>query len=123
MKRNTTVDIFAVINFVLAGLHCLMILFFIIVLIYGIFFSGDTDEDLLAGVVGSTMFLLPVTIAFSVYLAAGLGLLKRRTWGYYMHIAASILAVFSIILIAYTIISLVFVIKPEFREEFFPLRN
>ncbi|TES91099.1 MAG: hypothetical protein E3J87_08490 [Candidatus Cloacimonadota bacterium] len=119
MKRNTTVDIFGVINFALAGLNCLMVLFFILVLIYGIFFSGDTEAEIKNGVIGSIILIGPFLIGFAIYLSAGVGLMKRRVWGYYMHIAASIMAFFSIILIAYTVVSLIFVFKPEFREEFF----
>ena len=119
MKRDSSVDIFAAINFSLAGLSCLFILLFILVLVYGIFFSGDTEEEILSGTLGFIILILPATIGFIIYLIAGIGLHNRRTWGYYMHIVGSVLSFFTIILVAYSIISLVFVFKPEFREQFF----
>ncbi len=82
MKRNSSVDTFAVINFSLAGLSSLFILLFIFVLVYGIFFSGDTEEEVLSGVIGSIILISPAAIAFIIYLIAGIGLHKRRTWGY-----------------------------------------
>ena len=119
MKRDSSVDIFAVINFSLAGLSALLIILFILVLVYGMFFSGDTEEEILSGTIGFVILISPAIIAFIIYLIAGIGLHKRRTWGYYMHIVGSVLSFFTIILVAYTIISLVFIFKPEFREQFF----
>ncbi|TET22608.1 MAG: hypothetical protein E3J78_02925 [Candidatus Cloacimonadota bacterium] len=119
MKRNTSVDIFAISDLAIAALHALGLLFMVIALVYGIFFSGDAEEEVFMGVLGSIIIIVPLLAGLVVYGSAGFGLIKRKSWGYYMHIAASVLAFFSVLLIAYAVVSFVFVFKPEFRQEFF----
>ncbi len=120
MKKNSVVDIFGVIDLVLASLFALCILLLVAVLIYGVYFSGDTEEEIMLGVQGFAMVTLPLLIGFGIFLIAGLGLIKRNTYGYYIHIAAAAISFFTFILLLYSIISFVFIFKPEFREEFFP---
>lgn len=119
MKRNTTVDIFGVIDLVLAGINALAILLMLVVLAYGVFASGDPEEEIISGVYGCIIIMAPLLIGFGVFLSAGLGLIKRKRWGYYMHITAAVISFFTFVLLLYSILSLVFIFRPEFRDCFF----
>lgn len=119
MTKNSNVSTFAVLDFLFSGLALVGILCICAVLVYGIFFSGDPRGEIAAGVFGCFVLLLPLSVGFIVFLIAGIGLLKRKTWGYYLHIVASVLAVFSCIGIVYTVFALVFAFRPEFKSEFF----
>ena len=87
-------------------------------LIYGIWFSGDPRDEIAAGVAGSLMILLPLFVGCVVFLIAGIGLVKRQVWGYYLHIAASVLAAFSCLGIVYTVLAFVFAFRADFKAEF-----
>lgn len=119
-KEHSAVDIFAVIDFALAGLHALCILLMIAVLVYGIFFSGDTEEEISQGVRGFLIVTIPLLLGFGIFFSAGLGLLKRKLWGYYVHIVAAVLSFFTLVLLLYSVICFVFIFKPGFRSEFIP---
>lgn len=75
---------------------------------------GDVVTQLL-------LFIIPSFLTFLTFLLAGIGLLMRRVWGFFFHIAGSALTILSLIFIPYSVISLVFSLKPAFRELFFPL--
>jgi hypothetical protein len=119
MDKKVTVDVFGVINLVIAGIYVLGVILVIITVVYGVFLSGDTELEIEEGIMGGILVLTPLLIGVAVYLTAGIGLMKRRMWGYYVHIGGAILAFFSIILIAYTIIALIFAFRPEFKDEFY----
>ena len=119
MKTNPTVKIFAVIDLLLAGLSLIGLCVLSLTWIYGIFFSGDPAQDKLIGSIGMLIYILPVLFGFVVFLFAGMGLWKEKTWGYYLHIAAAVLAAFSLIGIVYTVFALIFAFQPEFKAVFF----
>lgn len=121
MNKNSTVTVFAVLNFLFSGLALSGFLIVSAALIHAIVFLGDPKEIAAAGIFGS----LPPNflIGFVLFLITGIGLLKRKTWGYYLHIIASMLAAISFIGIIYTIFGLVFAFKPEFKAEFFTLQS
>ena len=50
--------------------------------------------------------------------AGGIGMIRRKTWGYYSHVAGSALVAFTGLGIIYTIPSLVIALRPAFREYF-----
>jgi hypothetical protein len=114
------IAVFASLNFVLAGLCFLGFAAMIAVLVYGIVYSGDQGSDLVAGVIGCSFLASLGLIGFGVYLTAGIGLVRHRTWGYYFHCAGAVLAVFSCIGIVYTVLALVFALQPDFSAAFFP---
>ena len=118
MNTQSHVPIFAALNFVFAALALFGMLTVIPIMIYGIFFSGDPKDEMIQGAVGCIMLLMPLFIGFVIYLLSGIGLVKRRVWGYYMHVIGSFLALFSCIGMIYTIISLIFAFRPEFRTAF-----
>jgi hypothetical protein len=51
-KKNTTADIFGIMDIVLGLWHGLAALLMIGVLVYGVFFSGDTEQEIMEGVIG-----------------------------------------------------------------------
>lgn len=117
---TSQIGLFAVLNFLLAGIALLGCALVCLLLLYGIFFSGDPiDEIIILTIVIFFLGLLPNGIAFVLFLLAGIGLLRRKVWGYYTHIAAAILAALSIIGLVYTIPALIYSFKPEFRVGFF----
>jgi hypothetical protein len=112
--RSTTVTVFAVLNFVMS----------IVALLGGGLWMmgiasaalGDAEAQKALG--GFFIFLLPNVIYFLLFLAAGIGLMKRTTWGYYVHLTTAILAGFSCIGLAYTIPALIFAFQPDFKRDF-----
>jgi hypothetical protein len=118
MSDDSGMTVFTVIDFVLAGVSALFASIFLFGLFYGVFLSGDRGGELAAGIFGSLVIIVPCVIGCGIYLVAGIGLLKRRNYGYYFHIVGSILAAFSCIGIIYTVVALIFAFKPEFRNEF-----
>jgi hypothetical protein len=122
MRRNeeagSAVTVFAVFNFVFAGLCLLWLGVLALALGYGIFFSGDTGEELMSGVAGVILFAVPGVLGLGIYLAAGLGLVFRQPWGYYLHLAGAVLAILSCIGIVYTAFAFAFAFRPEFAESF-----
>lgn len=113
---SITVTIFAVLNCVLALLALVWTGFIGLALIYGIFYSGDQGAELAAGVLGSLFIGSPGAIGLIVYTVAGIGLLKRRSWGYYCHLAGAALAALSCVGVVYTIVAIVFAMQPEFKN-------
>ncbi len=118
MQNQSHVPIFAALNFAFAALALAGILTVIAVLIFGIFLSGDPKDEIMDGVLGCIMLFVPLFLGFVIYLISGIGLIKRRTWGYYMHIVGAVLTIFSCVGMIYTIIALIIAFRPEFRTEF-----
>jgi len=119
-RGSPAIAVFSALNFVLAGLCLVWILLFVVVLIYGVFYSGDKGKDLIAGVMGTIIIVSPGLIGIIIYLVGGLGLLKRWTFGYYVHLVGAVLAGFSCVGLVYTVFAFVYLFRPEFSEEFFP---
>ncbi len=67
-----------------------------------------------------TIFTIPIMIAFITFICAGIGLVKRKPWGFYFHLVASGMVALTIIFLPYTILSFIFSFKPSFRGQFFP---
>jgi hypothetical protein len=116
----SAIGAFAGLNFAFAGISLIGALLMGGVLIYGIFFSGDQGSDLAAGIAGSLVVAAPAVIGVIVYSLAGFGLLRRRAWGYYFHLAGAVLAALTCIGVIYTIVAFVFASRPEFSASFFP---
>ena len=119
MGTNPTVKIFAIINMLLAGLGLLGLCALSLGWIYGIFFSGDPARVKILGSLSILVYSIPIGFGFALFLSAGIGLWKEKTWGYYLHIAAAVLAAFSLIGIVYMIFALIFAFQPEFKAVFF----
>jgi hypothetical protein len=75
---------------------------------------GSTPEDLLAAamIVGMFALYLPALITLS---AGGVGLIRRKPWGYYYHIAGAVLVAVSCFGIVYTVPALLVAIQPWFK--------
>jgi hypothetical protein len=86
---------------------------------FGVYFSGDTGQELAMGLLGLLLLGLPGLFGAIVYLPAGLGLLFRRAWGYYFHLAGAVLAALTCVGVIYTIPALLFALRPEFTMAFF----
>jgi hypothetical protein len=119
VARQVNVPIFAVLNAVFAGLCLIGILIMGGILTYGVFFLGDPRSEMAADITGSLLILIPLSLAFGVFLSAAIGLFKKSKWGHYLHIAGAVVALFSILGVAYTVLALVFALRPEFIAEFF----
>ena len=55
---------------------------------------------------------LPALVTLS---AGGVGLIRRRPWRYYWHLAGAVCAAFSIVAIVYTIPAVLVATQPEFK--------
>lgn len=119
-QRDTSIPVFIAINFVLGGIGALWSLFFLLVMIFGVIFSGDPPEEIMYGIIGSLMLGLPGVVACVVYLAAGVGMVKRRRWAYYLHLAGACIAALTCLGLAYTVPAMIMAQRPTFRAEFFP---
>lgn len=120
-SQTPAITVFAVINFVLAGLCVLWLLIIAAMLVYGVGFSGDEGEELAAGILGSVLLAIPGLVGVPVYLAAGLGLQWHRSWGYYFHCTGALLAALTCVGLVYTVAAFVFALRPEFSTTFFPV--
>jgi hypothetical protein len=119
-QRDTSIPVFITINFVLGGIGALWSLFFLFVMVFGVIFSGDPPEEIMYGIIGSLMLGIPGLIACVVYLAAGVGMLRRRRWSYYLHLGGACIAALTCLGLAYTIPAMIIAQRPSFRGEFFP---
>lgn len=116
--QDDTIRLFAILNFVFAGLCAIAVLFAGLVLFYGIFFSGDKGDELAAGVLGTMCIGFFPLLGAVVYSLAGFGLLKQKPLGYYLHIAGAVLAIFTCLGIIYTVFALMAAFRPEFSAVF-----
>jgi hypothetical protein len=119
-QNAAQISAFAGLNFAFAAICLLGVLGMGGVLIYGIFYSGDEGSELAAGVFGSLIVASPAALGVVVYSLAGFGLLRRRTWGYYAHLAGAVLAALTCVGAIYTIVALIFSTRSEFSSAFFP---
>lgn len=113
--RNTSVTVFAVFNLVFAILTFGGVAFWLLMVFNGLFGSDPKAREAVGGFV---IFLVPNLISFLLFLPAAIGLMKRRTWGYYAHLAAAVLAGFSCIGLLYTVPALIMAFRPEFKNDF-----
>jgi hypothetical protein len=75
-------------------------------------------EDVVTQVV---FLIVPSFLSLLAFVFAGIGLFMRKSWGFYLHTACSLLAILSVVFIPYAIISLILSFKPAFKEIFFPV--
>jgi hypothetical protein len=122
MREQTSrvIPLFTVLNFCLAALSWLGFLSFGCILVFGVFFSGDTGEDLFAGVTGCVLALVVSLITTLLYLMAAIGLIRRTAWGYYCHLVGAVVPALTCLGLAYTLPAFIFALRPEFQGEFFP---
>lgn len=113
------ITMYAILNFVFAGPALIMTVLLGGTLVYGIFYSGDPPEEIMAGVSGSVVIGLPGLLGLVVFPTAGIGLLKRSTIGYYAHFVGAIIMAFSCLGIVYTVFALMHATQPAFRAHFF----
>lgn len=118
-RASPLITVYATVDFVLAGVCLLWALILASVLVYGVFFSGDTGRELAEGVVGCIVLGSPSLLGIPVFLLAGLGLVRRRTWGYVLHIIGAVLAALTCVGIIYTVFALIHAFRPEFSTAFF----
>ena len=119
-QRSGAVPVFVALNFVLAALSFVGVIGTFALIVYGVYYSGDTGEELAAGVFGSLMIGLPAMAGSVIYTLAGVGLMRRRPWGYYMHMVGAGLAVLSCVGVLYAIPAILFAVQSSFKDEFFP---
>jgi hypothetical protein len=119
-RPSPTITVFAALNFVLAGLCAVWLLCVAGMLVYGIGFSGDEGQELAAGVVGCLVIGLPGLLGLAVYAVAGWGLMRRQAWGFYFHFVGAVLAALTCVGVIYTVMAIVFALRPEFSAVFFP---
>jgi hypothetical protein len=118
-RAMPAIIVFAGLNFGLAVLCALWLLAMIALLVYGIGFSRDEEENLAEGVLGTAVLAASGFVGFVIYLTAGLGLARRRAWGYFCHCAGAVLAALSCVGLVYTVFAFVFAFRPEFTAAFF----
>jgi hypothetical protein len=75
---------------------------------------GET-RMVVAQAIGFFVLYLPALAALS---AGGIGLIRRRRWGYYAHIAGSAFVAVTVFGVVYTIPALAIARRPEFKEYF-----
>ena len=118
-RTPQSVSTFVRINFLLAGLCLLVLGLLAAVLICGVFLSGDPADEIVAGVVGCAVLGAPVLLGLLIYGLAGLGLMRLRPWGYYLHIVGACLAGISCVGVIYTIFALIAAFSEEFKMAIF----
>jgi hypothetical protein len=117
------VVLFITVNFVLAALCALWLLALSVVALYGVAYSGDEGEKLASGLAGCALLAAPTVVGLPVYLVAGIGLMRRRPWGFWFHCAGAVFAAFTCLGIAYTAFALVIAFQARFYGAFFQSRT
>ena len=119
-KRPKLLIFFAIWNFVLAFLAFGFILLMILPAYLRLHVPHHIEQPE-AGIVSMLiMVIFPSFIAFLTFLAAGIGILRKRAWGFYFHVAGTGMASLTMILAPYSVISFILSFKPYFKGEFFP---
>lgn len=112
------IEFVSILNFFIAILSLLALVVSGMIMFYGIFYSGDSiDVIAMVSAFILVLMILPSAFAMILFLLAGIGLMMRRTWGYYVHIIAAIGIGLTIIGLVYTIPVLFYSLKPEFRAQ------
>jgi hypothetical protein len=70
----------------------------------------------MVGAIGMLILYLPALVTLPI---AGVGLIMRRPWGYYSHLAGAALVAISIFGVIYTIPALAIALQPNFKDHFF----
>lgn len=129
VAQSRAVKVFAITNFVLAGvwfLYIVMLLVLLTSMLNRLSFSSpspDPLEDLVIltyGLYGMLALYIPGLIAFT---GAGIGLSKRAWWGFYWHLAAALLAAVSCFGLVYTAVAFGFALQPSFRAALLAKKN
>lgn len=132
---NNTVQVFAILNFVLAFLSLVGMIIKLLDSVLGMSIPGLSslpaesefgDASYMAGyLTGQVMGIVCGVIYLVLYIAAGVGLLKQTLWGYYTHIVAACFTTVGCCVcvcfcggILYTVPALIFAFTPSFRESF-----
>jgi hypothetical protein len=118
--RDTSIPVFIALNFTLAGLAAAWVALCVCVLLFGILMSGDPPDEKRDGVIGTIILGAPVFVAGILYAVAGVGMIKRRRWAYYLHLVGACAAGLSCIGLGYTIPAIMIAQRATFRAEFFP---
>lgn len=119
-RAELAIGTFAILNLVFAAMASLGVLFFGVIMMFGIYYSGDPEEEVRDGILGSIILSFPFVVGLFVYLTAAIGLYKRTAWGYFFHMASAILTALSCIGIVYTFFAITWAAKPGFYHR---LRN
>ena len=96
------------------------VLAFTMLLGYVLYFSGAHGAELARRILGGVLLGAPFIAGFVVYSLAGWGLVRRKAWGYFFHVAGTILALFSCFGLLWTLIGLGIAMTPPFRAELLP---
>jgi hypothetical protein len=118
-ERSTSVTVFAVINMVLGLVSLGWAFVWFASTISAATSSLPKDQGAVPGLI---MFLVGSLVYGVVFSVAGLGLYKRKMWGYYAHLVGAILGIFSCFGILYSIPALIFGFQPNFKRDF-PARS
>ena len=118
-QRDDSVAVFAALNFVFGGLAaCLAI--FVALFVYedvttpGLSFT-EREEAVIAGI----MIGAPSFVSAVIFATAGVGLLRRSTWGYTTHLMGAGIAALSCLGAIYSAFAIRFAARESFRNEFF----
>lgn len=119
-RAEQAIVIFAILNLVFATMAFMGVLFFGVIMLFGIYYSGDPAEEVRDGILGSIILSFPFVLGTLVYGLAAVGLYKRTAWGYFFHMAGAILTALSCLGIVYTFFAMTWAAKPGFYHR---LRN
>src|SRR5687768_6173007 len=118
--RDSSVPAFIALNFALAVLAVMWMAVWGWRVVHATMLGGDPPDEVPNVVHGCIILITPAVVAAPLYAFAGFGLLKRRPWGYYVHLVGACAAGLSCVGLAYTIPALITSQRPAFRAEFFP---
>ncbi len=118
--RPTSVTVIAWVNFGLSIQMVILAVLFAVASIFGALFSGDPLADRIGGGIVGTMLSFFFLAASGVHVAAWIGLLRRRHWGFYAHIVGAIMEVCSCWGTTYTVIAIIFALQEDFRRYALP---
>jgi hypothetical protein len=123
MEKPNSLILLSIFNFVIGGFCFIPSLFFLIIAIYGIVFSGDPLSDKAAGLMACQCFAIPSLIATGMFVSSGIGVLKLKTLGYYIQLATAVASILSIAGIPYGLPVLLLMLNQDIKHLFSKARH
>jgi len=123
IEKPNSLLLLTIFNFVIGGFCFIPSLFFLIIALYGILFSGDPLSDKAAGLMACQCFAIPSLIATGLFVSSAIGVMKMKTWGYYIQLATAVASILSIAGIPYGLPVLMLMLNNDIKYLFSKSRH
>jgi Zn-dependent protease len=117
-QTHWQIILFGVLNLLFAVALLVVCALFGLVLIYGVGFSGDPASEVVPIAIALMLFILGIASGAALFITAGVGLLRRRRWGYVLHLVGAGLLACTLVGLIYSVPAFICACLPPFRTQF-----